>query len=373
MAQVLARQNQVLYLDYQFTWKDCLQNLLRDDPALSIGRVLGFKKRLRAVGPTEHPVLLLSPPPVLPINWLSPGPLYDFLQKINTAWVNWTLKRYLRRLDMRKDLIHINAFNPDYGRFTLPNLRAALHLYYCYDKIEAAQWAARHGAHAEAIFLAQVDGAVFSSKGLLRAKGGVSPSSQLIQNGVNFDLFHQAYLSEATAKTVIYIGAIDFRIDYTLMKEVIASLSDYDFHFVGPVKEPAAAQQLADFPQVRFTGSVGVEELPAVLKGCAAGIIPFEENDFTKGIYPLKVNEYLAAGLPVITTEFGDMADFKPIMPVVRNAQAFTKALQEEVANDSVEKREQRVAFARDNAWWARAEALSDYIMKLEASKPGHG
>jgi len=67
---------------------------------------------------------------------------------------------------------------------------------------------------------------------------------------------------------------------------------------------------------VVFYGPKKVQDLPAYLKTFSLGIIPFIKNQFTKGIYPLKINEYLAAGIPVVSTNFGYLEDFETIINI---------------------------------------------------------
>lgn len=96
------------------------------------------------------------------------------------------------------------------------------------------------------------------------------------------------------------------------------------------------------------------------------GIIPFAKNEFNKGVYPLKVNEYLAAGLPVVTTDFGYLQDFEDVIRIADSTEKFKTFTQEELSTDSAEKKLHRLNFARQNSWEQRAEEISNIIEKLE-------
>lgn len=96
------------------------------------------------------------------------------------------------------------------------------------------------------------------------------------------------------------------------------------------------------------------------------GIIPFAKNEFNKGVYPLKINEYLAAGLPVVTTDFGYLQDFENVIRIADSTEKFKAFTLEEINNDSAERKLQRLNFARQNSWEQRVEEISGIIEKLE-------
>jgi glycosyltransferase involved in cell wall biosynthesis len=118
---------------------------------------------------------------------------------------------------------------------------------------------------------------------------------------------------------------------------------------------------------VKIEGPKQPEELPAYLKSFFAGIIPFISDDFTKGIYPMKINEYLAAGLPVISTEFGDIAEFESVVKIAHTKEEYLQYLLQEIETDTPEKRLARLAIAESNTWEKRAEEISTVIEQVEA------
>src|SRR5690606_14309333 len=104
---------------------------------------------------------------------------------------------------------------------------------------------------------------------------------------------------------VIYTGHTDWRMDLDLMIEVIQKSSELQFLFVGPVSLPEERlSQLESFQNVLFVGTKHLKELPAYLYSSACAIIPYKRNELTRSIYPLKINEYLATGIPVVATPF---------------------------------------------------------------------
>ena len=101
------------------------------------------------------------------------------------------------------------------------------------------------------------------------------------------------------------------------------------------------------------------------------GIIPFEINEFTKGVYPLKINEYLATGIPVVSTRFGELSDFESIVSLHEDTEGFAQSLKWEIENDTAAKRQERAQFAKLNSWYGRVDEFSEIINQLENSLNG--
>jgi glycosyltransferase involved in cell wall biosynthesis len=211
-----------------------------------------------------------------------------------------------------------------------------------------------------------VDAIITSSEALRERKETYGRPTFVVKNGVDADLF--ARTDSATGApaypkpTIGYVGSIDDRLDYDLLSAVIQGLPGYRFQFIGRVTESGYARRLQSFPNVEMVEPQPMRALPGFVQDMDLGIIPFVKNAFTRGIYPLKINEYLAAGIPVVMTDFASLPEFADIAGVVSSAEAFVAMARESISTDTPEKREGRVAFARKNSWRARAEAMETII-----------
>ena len=364
--KVLGQHNRVLYVDYQFTLKDVFATLTGKADA-PIKRMYGIEPNIRQKQVGNNAVVYVyTPPPILPINFLPAGKLYQLLLKFNTRIVVQGIKKALKHLNLEDDLIYINAFNPSMGLGSVGAFNEQTSLYYCYDEIGAAVWASKHGAYLEQAFIPQVDGVVVTSQGLLTSKSKLHTQTHLVRNGVNFQLFHNGFQPNVPERKVVgYIGSIDTRLDYDLLDVTISAHRDWEFQFVGRVMYTQGETRLLKHSNVRLLGARPAEKLPDFLRTCAAGLIPFARNEFTKGIYPLKINEYLAAGLPVVMTEFSDLSEFANVVSSSNEPQQFLALLEREVEEDNTQLREKRVQVARENSWEHRVETLSRIINNL--------
>jgi glycosyltransferase involved in cell wall biosynthesis len=104
-----------------------------------------------------------------------------------------------------------------------------------------------------------------------------------------------------------YVGVIDERLDLDLVETLAAELPDWRIRMVGPVFkiEPTA---LPTAPNIEYPGKVDYTELPGVLSSFDVALMPFAHNEATRSISPTKTAEYLAAGLPVVSTAVADVA-----------------------------------------------------------------
>jgi UDP-galactopyranose mutase len=105
-----------------------------------------------------------------------------------------------------------------------------------------------------------------------------------------------------------YAGVIDERIDLDLIDAVAAARPDLEIVLVGPT----AKIDPADVPAHRNVHRLGLKpyaDLPAYLGGWDIGWMPFARNEATRFISPTKTPEYLAAGLPVISTSIHDVVE----------------------------------------------------------------
>ena len=111
-------------------------------------------------------------------------------------------------------------------------------------------------------------------------------------------------------------------------------------------------------------GARPYSELPAVLRGAAAGIIPYAHNPLTASIFPMKVYEYLAAGLPVVATELPALADVSEVQ-TARDAQQMAAALRRALDADTRELRASRSRTASEHSWERRLQEIADAIARL--------
>ncbi len=107
-----------------------------------------------------------------------------------------------------------------------------------------------------------------------------------------------------------YVGVLDERLDLPLLADLAAALPDWDIKMYGPVAkiDPGGLPQA---PNISYHGYTCYADLPEAMAGLDVALMPFALNEATRAISPTKTLEYLAAGLPVVSTRVRDVvADF---------------------------------------------------------------
>lgn len=385
LATELAANNDVLYVEYPFTWKDVAMARLGKSKA-PWRRILGKEQRLRRL-PLNNgaSINVLTLPPVAPVNFINNEMLYDALMQGNAQRACQSIRAAMQSLGMERPVV-INAFNPFLGVFLARQFDEKALIYYCYDEISAAKWAGKHGARLERRLMRQADAVVTSSQPLFEAKQPFANLSFLVKNGVDFDLFHQQQGMEGVTavpacssspaqqpkpNTIGYLGSLDERVDFDLLESTIAALPHRQFCFVGRVNSPEAGRLLR-YANVRIMGTQPADSLPGWVRQFDVCMIPFLKNELTAGIYPLKINEYFACGKPVVATGFGDLSDFKGLIGVANSPGEFAALLEASLRPAPPALAAARVAFARGNSWQQRAAELGQAIATVlhESHRP---
>jgi len=105
-----------------------------------------------------------------------------------------------------------------------------------------------------------------------------------------------------------FFGVIDERMDVALVGEVAALRPDWQIVMIGPTAKIDPAH-LPQAPNLHWLGGKGYADLPPYLANWDVGFMPFAINDATKYISPTKTPEFLAAGLPVVSTAIADVVE----------------------------------------------------------------
>lgn len=367
LAKALSKHTRVFYVDNPFTVKDYLvhrrsaQMVLRKN-ALLKGKDIFFTPD------KNHPDLVaVTPRLTLSINWLPPGLLYDAFSRINDYTLSLALNETLREYKINQYIL-INSFNPLYGRFLNLKVQPLMNVYQSVDDISHSDYVNKHGPRLEEECIRKADFTIVTSSELQRLKSAIAEDVILLPNAANTAIFHTALTEDLEKpremesfgpdkKVICYMGNICHRLDYDLLVKVATAHPDKILLMVGPIaNEQFKTSGLSQLPNVHFTGRKMIDELPPYLKYSHCCIIPFLCNELTKSIYPLKINEYLAAGKPVVSTHFSaDIASFREVACISEDHQAFVRNIDRAIADDNEEKVKQRVNFSSGNTWESRA------------------
>jgi len=362
----LAKNNNILFVEYPYTIKDLIANL-RGEQCTPIKRMLGIHKRLQQLDTNSGTkVNDLIIPPGLPVYFFKNEKLFNLFFKFNTWIYRRTVLKTMKKLNIKNPIL-ITAYNPFYGLAMHGTLNEKVHIYYCYDGVEA-------GFFGERIFRFEdelskkVRTIITTSEHLLTTKLPLNPNSFVVKNGVDFPVFSQfskQSVSHRKRKKVGFIGSLDQRFDIETVEYIIINLPDFDFEFTGDTRNEVPKARLRKYPNVSFFDSIKPNDVPELLSKYDVGIIPYLVNEVNKNIYPLKINEFLAVGVPVVMTAFADLPDFVGLVSVCTDKDDFVRKIVSEVENDNVQNIQKRIDFAATNSWEERTESFSRILEKF--------
>jgi len=356
----LAKKNNILFVEYPYTIKDLIATL-RGKQSVPTKRMLGIHKRLQQLDTNSGTkVFDLIIPPGLPVYFFKNEKLFNLFFKFNTWIYRRTVLKVMKKLNIENPIL-ITAYNPFYGLAMHGTLNEKVHIYYCYDGVEA-------GFFGERIFRFEdelskkVRTIITTSEHLLTTKLPLNPNSFVVKNGVDFPVFSQfskQSVSHRKRKKVGFIGSLDQRFDIETVEYIIINLPDFDFEFTGDTRNEVPKARLRKYPNVSFFDSIKPNDVPELLSKYDVGIIPYLVNEVNKNIYPLKINEFLAVGVPVVMTAFADLPDFVGLVSVCTDKDDFVRKIVSEVENDNVQNIQKRIDFAATNSWEERTESFS--------------
>ena len=216
----------------------------------------------------------------------------------------------------------------------------------------------------------RTDAILVSSTALEKKFSRCGLDVELVRNGADWR-YWRARSGNRTAPPVFgYVGTIGAWFDWALVVKMARALGGVRFDLVGPVIErPGVA--LPD--NVRLLGECSSEEVPERLDGFAAGLIPFRINRLTDAIDPVKYYEYRCAGLPVISTRFGDMRwrGSQVGVYLVDHDSDFV-GVREEMEGHRGEAWESADSFREENSWRSRFEHSRFFLEAVgSGERPG--
>ena len=141
-----------------------------------------------------------------------------------------------------------------------------------------------------------------------------NPNTHYMSNVVDAEHFGRALepgpipadLASIPEPRLVYHGVLsDFKIDFQLLLDAARLRPDWSWVLIGEEREGQKSPLVAELktlPNVHFLGYKPYAVLPDYLRGMQVGLLPSLINDYTRGMFPMKYYEYLAAGLPVVST-----------------------------------------------------------------------
>ncbi|MFK0276250.1 UDP-galactopyranose mutase [Ensifer sp. NPDC090286] len=194
------------------------------------------------------------------------------------------------------------------------NVAASAVIYDCMDELANFKFASPLLGELERELLRRADVVFTGGYSLYEAKRLHHDNIHPFPSSVDVRHFHAARSLKLTPEDeraitrpiLGFCGVIDERLDRALVEAVADQRPSWSIVFVGPVAK-VAMEDLPRRPNIHYLGQKDYLDLPSYFSGWDVALMPFANNDATRFISPTKTPEYLAAGLPVVSTPIADV------------------------------------------------------------------
>jgi glycosyltransferase involved in cell wall biosynthesis len=156
---------------------------------------------------------------------------------------------------------------------------------------------------------------------------------------------------------LVYAGTLDSRLNIGWLKQAAAALPQGRILLVGPVVDAEHLSPLRKIPNIEFPGELQRAELAGLLRSADLGLIPHRRTALTEAMSPLKLYEYLAAGLPVLASDLEPMRAVSPRIVLVDEDGDFAAGLDRALGHGRADE-QARLAFLEEHSWRSRHDEL---------------
>ena len=254
-------------------------------------------------------------------------------------------------------------------------LGESLVVYHCVDEFSAFSDApAQEIRELERRLLLKADVVICSSEKLRADKARVNPNSHLVQHGVDLDHFARAYdpatlvpddLKGAPGPIIGFWGLIADWVDLQLIRHVADAFSGGTVVLIG--NSTTDMKSIEGARNIRFLGRKPYADLPRYAKAFDVALMPFKVNELTLASNPLKVREYLAAGLPVVSTAIPEVERLG-VCRIGKDADGVVREIAAAVAAGPGPS-EVRAAQVRSEGWEARVGEMQEIVAAALADR----
>jgi uncharacterized SAM-binding protein YcdF (DUF218 family) len=314
----------------------------------------------------ERPNLFVYSPLIVPL------PYSRVARWINRLVLFRPLRRWMRATGFYRPIVWTFLPTP-LALDLIKELDPRLTIYYCIDDLASSSPGARRIVPSEERLFVIADLVFVTSERLRERAARISGVVHLFPFGVNLERFDETRASGAPLPddlaalprpVVGYVGGLHQWVDQDLVAGLANRLPDVSFAMVGPAQTDVSA--LERCPNIRLFGQRPHADVARYVKGFDVGIVPYRNTEYTANVYPTKLNEYLAMGIPVVATDLPEIRRFNAEHPnvigVAADPDAFAGAIRAALTVSPPAEVDRRIAIASSNSWKSRVDAMDRLV-----------
>ncbi len=369
IAEEISRHNRVLYVNRPL---DRVSRIKYKKDIRTKNRLESIKLGKNVLEKINNSLWVFNPRIIIEsVNFLPQGLIYNFFNKRNNkklaSEINWAGQQ----LGFKNSILIIDNdfFN---GLYLKDFLNPPFFVYYIRDFLLSQKYFVRHGSKAEPLMIQKADLVAANSKYLAGYASTYNPNSTDIGQGCDVEDFLNVPseipfdITEIKYPVIGYCGALtSTRLDMETIHFIAVQKPDWNIVLVGPEDDRFKVSGLHQLPNIHFLGSKQTKELPQYIHSFDVCINPQLLNQMTIGNYPRKIDEYLAAGKPVVATKTEAMEMFSDQVYLCNSKEEYIHKIQEALDEPFLETRkEARKEMAKSHTWAASVKELYRSIHK---------
>ncbi len=369
IARIISSHNRVLYVNRPL---DSIRRMRHYKNKEVQKRLESIRGATSAIEEVEKNIWVLNPRVVLlSINNLPPGKVYNFLNKNNNSKLAGDILYFSDQLNFEDPVLIIDNdfFN---GLYLKEFLKPSVFIYYLRDFLLSQNYFKRHGKRAEPLIINKADAVCTNSLYLKKYAHNFNSESFYVGQGCEVDDFVKQGqplpndMISISGPVIGYCGMLTSkRLDIDLLEYIAVRNPGWNLVLVGPGDKEFSESALPELKNVFLLGSKHPQELPAYVRHFDVCINPQLVNQMTIGNYPRKIDEYLAAGKPVVATNTETMKYFEEVVYLCDCKDQYISKIQQALDNkDDIKKKEARIAFAKSHTWEASVDGIYRVINK---------
>jgi len=292
---------------------------------------------------------------------------YRFIQWLN-KWLLITIVRFIKRKLKLHDPILI-TFLPNTVDI-VDKFGASKIIYYCVDEFTVFEGVpTKIIADMEKKLIQKSDIVFATAQRLFDNKSRYNKNTFLMPHGVDVDHFSKALnddtkipddIKDISKPVVGFFGLIEEWFDQELIKKIAEAKPEWSVVLIGKINIDVT--NMKAFKNIHFLGQRDYKNLPEYSKAFDVAIIPFVINELTKNVNPIKLREYLAAGVPVVSTKLPEVEKYSEYAFIADNHDEFIAFLEKAIKNDSKQMKQNRRDFIKNESWRGKIEEISRII-----------
>ena len=306
-----------------------------------------------------------------------PGRYYSqALNRIGQSRLAAQIHTILPQLDFESPVLWLY---PPHSAPLIGEFNECLSVYHCIERFSGDQRGIKKQimTRQENALLSKADLVFVHSNGLQALyKGLTRHPIEIIPSAIDVEHFQRNVKIHPTMSVIpeprlVVMGTLDSRIDYKLLLNIASIRPDWHLVLIGQlVNTLQSASPFFRLPNVHYLGQQPFEILPSLLKGAKVGLIPYRITDMTRYINPLKAYEYLASGIPVISTELPELFPLSEWIKIVTGknlnhemqTERFVEEIEVAMLSETPQLRNERCQFARKHSWNERVSRILEVI-----------